>query len=153
MYLNHLPSDKKVEAIIEKLVERDYQWLLDSRSFSFDWTTERDNEVYKIRLMDAKDNILGVISLIDYPEEYRVYLNLLEVGKPNRGKHKQIDSIAGCLIAFAASIAIKRGYFGFVSLEPKTALIELYRRKYGFTPYGRYLALENEAAKELIENI
>ena len=78
--------------------------------------------------MDAKDNILGVISLIDYPEEYRVYLNLLEVGKPNRGKHKQIDSIAGCLIAFAASIAIKRGYFGFVSLEPKTALIELYRR-------------------------
>lgn len=150
MYLKHLPSDEKVEAIIEELVGQDFQWLKNAKSFSFDWTTEKEYEIYKICLLDDKDNILGLMSLIDFPEEYRVHLNLLEVGKANRGKHKKIDFIAGCLIAFAASIAIKRGYFGFVSLEPKTTLIELYQRKYGFVPYGKYLALESEAAQLLI---
>ncbi len=39
-------------------------------------------------------------------------------------KRKAGTNIAGCLIAFAAEIAIKRGYYGFVSLESKTLLID-----------------------------
>ena len=91
------------------------------------------------------------MSLIDIPKEYRVHLNLLEVAKEHQGKHKEIDFIAGCLIAFAVAIAFKKGYYGFVSLEPKTALIDLYRHKYGFKPYGKYLGVEGIAAQSLIK--
>ncbi|MEL6842068.1 MAG: hypothetical protein AAFP02_02550 [Bacteroidota bacterium] len=92
-----------------------------------------------------------MMSLIDLPQEYRIHLNLLEVGKSNQGKEKEIAHIAACLISFAAECAFKRGYFGFVSLEPKTVLIEHYKRKYGFQQYGRYLALEGADSQTLIE--
>lgn len=84
------------------------------------------------------------------PEEYRVHLNLLEVSTRHQGKNKEIDLIAGCLIAFAAALAIKRGYYGFVSLLPKTELIDHYQDKYGFRQYGRYLGIEGSSSQTLI---
>ena len=63
------------------------------------------------------------MSLIDYPEEYRIHLNLIEIQSKNQGKNKKIDRIAGCLIAFACELSFARGYYGFVSLQPKTRLI------------------------------
>ena len=54
------------------------------------------------------------MSLVDYPDEYRIHINLIEIGKDNRGKQKEIEHIAGCLIAFACQIAFDKNYFGFV---------------------------------------
>jgi len=92
------------------------------------------------------------MSLIDYPEEYRIHLNLIEVSSSNIGKSKKIENIAGCLIAFACQLAFMRGYAGFVSLQPKTRLISLYQNKYGFRQYGRLLAVEQSSARLLINN-
>lgn len=94
--------------------------------------------------------ILGLISLVDYPEEYRIHLNLIEVGMKNIGKNKEIENIAGFLIAFACQIAFDKDYFGFVSLKPKTHLIDLYQKKYGFRQYGILLAVEQHSSIVLI---
>ncbi len=78
-------------------------------------------------------------------------INLIEVTRSNVGKVKKLDNIAGCLIAYACSIAFKKGYGGFVSLLPKTKLIDLYQNKYGFRQYGRLLAVEFESSKYLVD--
>lgn len=144
-------SGKYLKANIEELSEKDYGQISKDKGFSFNWNTEKKYEVYKIFLMEDDGVILGLVSLIDIPFEYRIHLNLLEIRIEHQGKKKQIDLIAGCLIAFAAENALKRGYYGFVSLMPKTKLIDLYQDKYGFRQYGRYLGLEGELSQKLIK--
>ncbi|MEM8526254.1 MAG: hypothetical protein AAGG68_16555 [Bacteroidota bacterium] len=151
MKLKRKSTDELLPAAITELIEKDFKKLKKDKRFSFNWDIEKEYEVYKIYLLSEDDKVLGLMSLIDIPEEYRIHLNLLEVSKENQGKEKEIDFIAGCLIAFAASAASKRGYYGFVSLEPKTKLIDLYQDKYGFRQYGRYLGIEGEASQSLIE--
>lgn len=151
MKLKDLKSEELLEARIDAAGPKDRKWIEKSDEFTFDWTTEESHEVYKITLRDSSTHILGIMSLIDRPGEYRMHLNLLEVSKSNQGKYKKIDFIAGCLIAFAGEMAFKRGYYGFVSLEPKTVLIDHYQEKYGFRQYGRYLGIEGSASQMLIE--
>ncbi|MEZ4989832.1 MAG: GNAT family N-acetyltransferase [Saprospiraceae bacterium] len=150
MKLKHRPSGRLLEAVISEVANKDYRAIKKDPGFSFDWETEKRCEVYKIYLLSDDNTIVGLMSLIDIPGEYRIHLNLLEVSKPYQGKDKELDFIAGCLIAFAAEIAIKRGYYGFVSLEPKTQLIDHYQNKYGFRQYGRYLGIEGPASQTLV---
>lgn len=150
MKLRHIPSGLSLSADIVLLAGKDYKFLDKSKDFEFAWRKEQENEVYKIYLLDNERDILGVMSLIDVPEEYRIHLNLIEVNKKQQGKTKEIDFVAGCLIAFAADIAFQRGYFGFVSLHPKTQLIEVYKKKYGFRQYGRFMGIEQVASDQLI---
>lgn len=151
MKLRYKLTGKDVPAEISLLDKRDYQKIKKSTAFDFDWTTEQRYEVYKIYLVGLEDEMLGLMSLIDRSDEYRIHLNLLEVSKGYQGKDKELDHIAGCLIAYAAREAIKRGYFGFVSLEPKTLLIDYYQEKYGFRQYGRYLGIEGAASQLLVQ--
>ena len=151
MKLKDLASGESIIAHIEEINEEDLEWTEKSSEFSFDWSTEKAYEIYKIFLVEDDRKILGIMSLIDRPDEYRIHLNLLEVSKSNQGRKKEIDYIAGCLIAFAVENAFKRGYYGFVSLEPKTVLIDHYRQKYGFSQYGRYLGIEGPTSQLLIE--
>lgn len=151
MPLRDIKSGKILHSAIEEVVSSDYRWIRKSKEFKFDWELEKENEVYKIYLVDKDENILGLMSMIDYPEEYRIHLNLIEVGASNRVKSKSVENIAGCLIAFACQVAFDRDYFGFVSLQPKTKLIDLYQEKYGFRQYGRLLAVEQASSKALID--
>jgi hypothetical protein len=150
MPLKDRETGESLEAIIERVIESDYRRIKSSKEFDFDWKLEKKNEVYKIYLLDQKKDILGLMSLIDYPEEYRIHLNLIELGNKNKGKSKTIDNIAGCLLAFACDISFVKGYYGFVSLQPKSKLIDLYQDKYGFRQYGRLLAVEQASAQALI---
>lgn len=150
MRLKHTPSGRLLKAMIAEVAGEDYKSVQKDAGFSFDWEKEKDHEVYKIYLVSDNSTILGLMSLIDMPEEFRVHINLLEVSNRHQGKNKEIDLIAGCLIAFAAALATKRGYFGFVSLLPKTRLIDHYQNKYGFRQYGRYVGIEGAASQSLI---
>ncbi|THH35627.1 hypothetical protein [Neolewinella litorea] len=151
MPLKNRQSGKSLVSTIEKLREDDYHWLSSSPDFQFDWTVEKANEVYKISLVDEAATVLGVMSLTDVPEEFRIHLNLIEVADTQRGKKKTIDNVAGCLIAFACRLAFARGYLGFVSLQPKTKLIQYYQAAYGFRQYGRLLGIEQDGAISLIQ--
>lgn len=94
---------------------------------------------------------MGLISITNFPDELRTHINLVESSNENKGNNKIIDRIAGCLIAFAVQTAFENGYLGFTSLVPKTSLINLYVTKYGFSQYGRQLAIERKAAIKLIQ--
>ena len=90
-----------------------------------------------------------MISLIDISKELRIHINLIESSKIHRGKQKKIKNIPGSLISYACKIAFEKGYDGFVSLTPKTKLINYYA-SYGFVQVGTQMAIFLEASKLLI---
>lgn len=150
MLLRNKNTGETLRALIAKVLKSDYRRIESSQQYTFSWSEEKENDVYKIYLKGENDEILGLMSLIDYPDEYRIHLNLIEVEKRNQGKNKKIENIVGCLIAFACQIAFDKDYFGFVSLQPKTRLIDLYQDRYGFRQYGRLLAVEQQSSMTLI---
>lgn len=144
-------SGELIAVVIGELTATDTARIRRNKEFIFDWELEQSTELYKLYLKDDESQILGLLSLKDYPEELRIHINLIEVIKSQVGKTKTLDHIAGCLIAYACALAFSRGYEGFVSLQPKTRLIDLYQDKYGFRQYGRLLAVEYEISKQLID--
>lgn len=93
VHLRQRKGGNSLQAIIEKAIESDYTIIADGKEYLFDWKLERYNEVYKIYLKSEQNSILGLMSLEDYPKEYRININLLESSKPNKGKRKTIDNI------------------------------------------------------------
>lgn len=153
MKLLNIRTQEEFDGIINVFEEKEFENIKKSDQFLFDWQMEKESDVFKIIFFDKneKEKILGLISISNIPEEYRIHINLVEVAKDNRGKDKKIDRIAGCLLAFATKIAFEKGYLGFTSLIPKTELIEHYITKYGFSQYGKQLAIERQAAINLIQ--
>lgn len=152
MKLLNKETQKEFEAEILPVGEQDFNKIKKSREFEFDWAREKENHVFKIvNAEDAGHEILGLISIVDLPEEFRIHINLVENSNVNKGKNKRIDRIAGCLLSFAVQIAFEKGYMGFTSLVPKTQLIELYVKKYGLIQYGRQLAIDGRDAINLIQ--
>lgn len=89
--------------------------------------------------------------MIDFPKEYRIHINLLEVSSENVGSKKQYRNIAGCLLAYCCRLSFEKGYNGFVSLIPKTQLIRHYQETYGFEQFGRQLAVYATGSERLIQ--
>lgn len=148
MFLVHRVTQKKVPAEIEPV---DRNRLIALRSeFTFDWQQELRHEVYAVTL-PGENKTAGLVALKDVPDEFRIEIVLLECSRENVGSAKEYDHVAGCLIAFACRLAFLRGYFGFVSLTPKTQIIQHYMKTYGFRQYGRQLAVDLEDAQSLIE--
>mgnify|MGYP001801251517 CR=1 FL=1 len=145
--INH----KSVEAEVVQISDEEYTNIKKSGQFVFDWSLEKEKEVFKIVTGEQQTSIQGLISLTNIPEEFRIHINLLESANSNKGKHKKLDYVAGCLVAFAIQVSFEQGYYGFTSLLPKTQLIPLYKEKYGFSQYGRYLAIEGKEAIKLIQ--
>lgn len=150
MKLINPTSQETFEAEISGLVSKDYKSIRDSKQFDFDWANEKGFQIYKLTLKDEEE-ILGLMSIIDVHHELRIHLNLIESAKKHQGRDKKLEGIPGCLIAFAARTAFNKGYNGFVSLIPKTRLIDYYIKQYGFAQYGRNLAIEGEASMDLIK--
>jgi len=152
MKLFYKETKQGFEAEIIEVENSDYLKIEKEKQFNFDWSKEKSNHVFKIIAKDPTIvQIFGLISIIDIPRELRIHINLVETSKENTGKSKKIDRIAGCLISFATQVSFEKGYLGFTSLVPKTLLINLYVEKYGFTQYGRQLAIEGKAAIKLIQ--
>jgi hypothetical protein len=151
MRITRKASGELIEVVIGEVRATDLAGIRQNKEFIFDWEFEQTDELYKFHLKDDEHQILGLLSVKDYPEELRLHINLIEVIKSQVGKVKTLDNIAGCLLAYACALAFKRGYEGFVSLQPKTRLIDLYQDKYGFRQYGRLLAVEYASSKQLID--
>ena len=150
MELIETATGNKVEAIIEPVLLGDYKIIKKSKRFpDFNWDKEKRNEVLKIRLRDS-DEILGLMSLVDFKPEFWIKINLLQSSVGNIGADKEYDRIAGCLIAHACKEAFKRGYFGCVALEPKTELADYYREKYGMEGRGIHLSTELKNSQDII---
>ncbi|MEL6866536.1 MAG: hypothetical protein AAFP19_19075 [Bacteroidota bacterium] len=150
MKLLHVKTKREVQAEILEVEDEDYKLIKKSKEFGFDWSLERKYNVFKIVTLENEE-IQGLLSVINIKDEFRIHINLIENANSNRGKNKMYDRVAGCLLAFAVQIAFEKGYLGFTSLIPKTELIGLYIKKYGFSQYGRQLAIERKEAIGLIK--
>jgi hypothetical protein len=149
MNLINTETGEELQGVIQKMSLEEILTLKNDPNFIFDWPSEKENEVYKIQLFNQEE-ILGLISLIDVPKEFRIHINLIESANKHKGKNKKIDNIPGCLIAFTCRKAFLKDYEGFVSLTPKTNLIEYYHIKFGFIQVGNQMAVFNKTAKLLV---
>ena len=140
---------KRVAGKIKKLTLNQIKKLKGSKKFQFDWSTEEANEVYSIKRSDNNE-LLGLISIIDVPQELRIHINLVESVIINQGRKKKIDGIPDCLIGFACKIAFMRGYDGFVSLGPKTRLKDYYHNKFGFRHMGTHMVVFLDTSQSII---
>lgn len=140
----------KLEAFISEVVATDYKLVVDSRQYLFDWRLERFSDVYKLTLASDSEQLLGMMSLDDYPEQERLNINQLEVNRANRGRNKLVDGVAGCLIAYAARRSFSLGYGGMVTLESKYKLIEHYQTAYGFIDAGHVMVIYGPQSSKLI---
>ena len=145
-------TQEEFDAEVIQVEDSEFSVIKKYGQFKFDWTKEKQYQVFKIvSTIEDNEEIYGLISLMDVPKEMRIHISLIENSNDNKGKSKRIDRVAGCLLAFAVKRSFEKGYLGFVSLVPKTELIELYVDKYGFSRYGMQLAIEREAAVQLIQ--
>jgi hypothetical protein len=124
--------------------------ILEKNNFEFDWTDETHHNLFALNIIENGD-IVGLMALKDVKDELRIEIILLESSKDNVGPSKTYEKIAGCLIAWACRLAFIKGYYGFVSLTPKTRLIEHYKNAYGFEQFGRQLAVGTEQSHQLIK--
>lgn len=139
-----------VEAIVEPITTSDLPKLT-KKNFLFNWKDLAETQLWKLRLADSKE-LLGAMSLTEYPHEYRIEINLITSRRDNVGADKQYDRIAGCLIGWACRLAVKQyGHQACVSLRPKTRLIKHYQAKYGMLNAGQQLFLEGVPLYNLIK--
>ena len=151
MVLIDTETNTRIEAVIEHVLPTDYSTIKKSKRFpGFNWDTEKENEVLKIRLKNS-DEILGLMSLVDFNTELWLKINLLQTSEENVGTNKKYDRIAGCLIAYACKQAFIRGYDGTVALEPKTELKKHYFEKYGMKNAGIHYYTELQNSEHLIK--
>lgn len=145
-----IDTEENFPAVIEEVTKKELLSKNIKKNFGFDWSLESEYEIFKIRRAEH-DEVLELMSIIDYPEELRLHINLLENSLENQGSGKKFSRVAGTLIAMACEIAVDKGYGGFVSLVPKTKLINHYIENYGFIQMGRQLAVYFETSDFLIE--
>ncbi|MCS3795426.1 hypothetical protein [Niastella sp. OAS944] len=150
MYIIEVCSGVRKEAIIKTVEPSDFA-LLTKKQYSFNWKSlKKSTTIYKLTIEGEKD-ILGVMALIDYPEEKRIEIKLLASSLENQGRKKKYERIAGCMIAFACDLAGKKYHEeACVSLVPKTTLLNHYKQKYYMAWNGRQLFLEYASLNKLL---
>lgn len=150
MKLVYRQTEETFEAEVVKIEKGEWQKIKRCKQFQFDWAKE-ENVFKLVKVGEENQEVLGLMSLDDIVEELRIHIHLIESSNDNKGKNKIIEGVAGCLLSFAIREAFLKGYSGFVSLLPKSELIDHYVRKYGFTQYGRQLAIEGREAFALTQ--
>ena len=151
MNITEVSGQKAIPVIVQRVEPSDFKGIT-KKQFFFRWDQLKgEADLYKLTFEDSP-GILGLIALIDVPSEYRIEIKLIAVSNENRGRIKQYEGIAGCLIAYAAKIALRK-YYGLacVSLTPKTELRSHYIKKYRMTTAGKQIYAEYEVLKELIK--
>ena len=131
---------------------------ISKRPYFFDWkATAKESSVFKLRIAGNED-ILGLLALIDYPDEQRIEVKLLAVARENvvlknqgNKNTKVFEGIAGNLLAFAGKMALRKyGDLACVSLVPKTELKKHYMNEYGMLDAGLSVYLELKPLQQLI---
>ena len=150
MYITETSSGSKHQIEIIPVEDVDYKSLNKARYF-FNWKTEKECEVYKLRIAGSND-ILGPISLERIPQEWRVHIRLLTVSIENKGDGKKYERIAGNMIAYAAKIAVREyAEYACVSLKPKSQIAQHYIDSYQMRVTGITLSIEVPEILDLIK--
>jgi hypothetical protein len=150
MDITEVSGQNAIPVIVQRVEPSDFK-AITKKQFFFRWDQLKgEADIYKLTFEDSPV-ILGLMALIDVPAEYRIEIKLLTVSKEKRGRGKQFEGIAGCLIAYAAKEAVEKyRRLACVSLKPKTELRQHYINKYGMQPGGEQVYLESQELRDLI---
>ena len=146
MFVLEETSNEKINVKVIPIEDTELQKI---QNFQFDWEKEKNFETFKL-VVNGTNEILGFLSLDRNFEELRIEIRLLELSKNNIGSKRKYNRIAGILISYACKLSFQSGFYGFVSLIPKTNLINHYIETYGFVKYGLHLAIELESSESLM---
>ncbi|MBO9562979.1 MAG: hypothetical protein J7621_09410 [Niastella sp.] len=152
MEITELATGCKRKVIISTVEEDDFKVLV-KKQYSFDWKSFKGKlAIFKLCLEDEPDKILGVVGIVDVPDEMRIEIKLIANSKENVGKKKHYEGIAGYLIAFVGKMASdKYKRYACVSLIPKTELIAHYTNKFHMVYAGWQLYLEGDLLRRLLK--
>ncbi len=150
MTITEIRTNKKFGVVVSP-VNLEHLKQLTIKRYYFSWKKiSLVARLYKL-CIKGKEEILGVIGVVDIPEEMRIEIKLLSCSKENVGHDKIYDNIAGCLVAYTCREAVKKyGDKACVSLLPKTILKRHYKEKYKMVEAGQQLYLEGESLISLI---
>jgi len=149
MKIIEILTRKEYSVEVLPIEPNDFKSIKKERYF-FNWKTEKEEEVYKLRIVGSND-ILGLVSIERIPKEWRLHIRLLTVSKENKGKEKRFDNITSNLIAHIAKIAVREyGELACVSLKPKLQLAKHYIEKYNMNVTGVTLSIEVPEIIDLI---
>lgn len=141
MVVEEVETGRMHKVIIESVEKSDFEQLTKAKYF-FDWKLERSHEVYKLHI-EGESEILGLVSLEQIPNEWRIHIRLLTVSVENKGRDKKYERIIGNLLAFVSKLAVKDyAEMSCVSLVPKSKIAKHYIEKYGMRITGMTLSLE-----------
>jgi hypothetical protein len=151
MYIIEVCSGICKNTVISKTDPFDLK-ILGRKKYFFNWRLMKKTAIIYKLTIEGEEDILGVMALVDHPDEKRIEIKLLACSIENRGKNKRYDRIAGCLIAFACCVSADKYWEdACVSLLPKTALINHYKQKYKMVWGGWHLYLEGDSLHNLLK--
>ncbi|SDE65201.1 hypothetical protein SAMN05216464_10899 [Mucilaginibacter pineti] len=149
MYVKASDTGEEVRVSITKIDAKEIALINKSKRFDFNWNKEKANSVYKLTGEGIQEP-LGLISLIERPDDLAMEIRLIAVSKDNKGKERKYERIAGCMIAFACKEAFTVGYQGFICLKPKTLISDHYKEKYNLISTKLFLISEGKNSLDLI---
>ena len=151
MTIIELRSGNKLAVSVEPVTDEDFKKLTVKRYF-FNWKKLKGQPLLFKLVHPVSGDILGLMHLLDFPQEDRIEVKLLAVSVENKGVGKHFDRIAGNLIAFTCRLAIaKYGYKACISLIPKTELKPQYIRAYGMMDAGLQVYLDGRPLFNLLK--
>lgn len=150
MYIIDTTTYEHIQATVSKIDLKEIALINKSGQFDFNWNAEKLNDVYKL-IAEGINEPLGLISLVDRPEDFAIEIHLIAVSKDNKGKKRKYDRIAGNMIAFACKESFAAGYDGYICLKPKTLISDHYREKYNLKSTKLFLVSEGNNSLDLIK--
>lgn len=92
MEIFEVKSGLRKPVVVQLVEEKDFKFLT-KRGYSFHWKALKGlADIYKLQMEKEKD-ILGVMGLIDVPDECRIEIKLLASSIENQGRNKVYDRV------------------------------------------------------------
>ncbi len=130
---------------------------LKKNGWLFNWNAAslKGTDIYKLAL-DGDVDPQGLIAISDDPDNYAIYVNLVESAPHNKGKGGDFEGVGGHLFAIAAKLSVDKGYEGYLFLDAKNMeLVSHYENTLGARLIGGAhpyrMVIDESAAKRLIE--
>ena len=151
-----LASQKLIAAELVPAKIADMKSITDGWQFSWKKHFHLPNsKAFKI-VIEADPGVIQGLLLFQMIGKEEPYMAFLEVAPHNKGKDKQFDFVAGCLISRACQLSFLEGkghYQGFLAFQcMDEKVIKVYANKYGAIRVDTtYMYIDPMVGKKLIE--
>ncbi|WP_461256698.1 hypothetical protein [Treponema sp. R80B11-R83G3] len=151
--IENAETGETLDTLVLPVTKADLKEITKKNGWLFDWKLEfsyPDRQVYKLVTEKEPQIIHGLISLSK--DIGFVLMPLIESASFNRGNGKKYLGVCGNLTAYGCKLSKEYGFDGIVAFDPKTALIEHYKKTLGAVLISdRRMAIFEKDAQVLLE--